>query len=60
MCIDDFDLGQCDDLINGDYVGDEEIIELFNPIVKTNHPVSGPVQPLTKEDYADIFLENFS
>jgi len=62
MCIDGFDLGQSDDFVeSGDYyIGDDEIVEVSNPIVKTRHPISGPVRPLNKEDYADIFLENFN
>ena len=66
MCIDDFDLGQVDDCGDG-YFNDldesmfnEEILKATaNGIIRTNHPAHGAPRPLTKEDYADIFLENF-
>lgn len=62
MYIDDFDLGQSDDFVaDGEYAADDEVVEIpQNPIIRTRHPVSGAVRPLTKEDYADIFLENFN
>ena len=61
MCIDDFDLGQSDDFIGeGEYAADDEVIDISRgPVIRTRHPVSGAVRPLTKEDYADIFLENY-
>ena len=61
MCIDDFDLGQSDDFVSdNEYATDDEAIEIsYNSIIRTRHPISGAVRPLTKEDYADIFLENF-
>lgn len=68
MCIDDFDFGQSDDyVIDGDYINDDEIVEILAGSVNSNmelmknrHPVTNRAKSLTKEDYADIFLENFN
>ena len=57
---DDFDYGQIDDISDGDYIFDDEVMEVTNyPLQGTHRPIPGKVRPLTKEDYADIFLENY-
>ena len=58
---DDFDYGQIDDYGDGDYyILDDEVMEVSDyPLERTHRPIPGKVRPLTKEDYADIYLENF-